>query len=1021
MAAGIMQVGRMMATLGLNTAPFMAGAKGAMSTMRNLNVAAMMAGRAMTRFVTIPMGIAGAAAISMQKDFESSLTKIVGLVGVSQDAVDEWGEAIKRMAIETGRGPEELADAMFFIASAGIRGSEALDVLEMSAKGAAAGLGETKVIADLVTSAMNAYKNTMLTASQAVDVVTAAVREGKAPADELAAAMGKVLPIASAFQVEFNEVGAAFAAMTRTGTNAQIAATQLKAILSQMASPSEQAKKAMARANYSAEQFRSTMADDGLIDALLELNGVLHGNTAAMSDVFPNIRALMGVLDLLGDNLDANVQIFEALERSGGSLARAFEAVADTTQQKLNVAAAALKVLAIDIGEAIAGPLVEGLKMMLEKIEGVISWFSQFNDQQKLAILRIAAFTAVLGPALVLLSRFMQILSASPLLVLAGAVALVAVAIKGMRDVAMKASGEMRAMSEISKRATANYADQKTKVKALYDVARDETKELGVRKKALEELNRISPEYFGNLSTETINTKNAEIALRNYNNEMFLSARITAANQLLVEKNQELFMAQQQGMEGTVPTWKRWAYALWEGATALGVSGAHIAANTLATEDYQNEVRILKEEIAAITDFLEEGNAELLERRWLQEQVNDAAESGNKTGIKQSGYLYDLQERIKFAQGQVLSSSYKNLATKQDTVRLLQQEYNQAVLLSNLYGEMGQAQYQSQMAQMSLVYLSGEQLRNALEQIKAAEDQMRLMKLMEGGIGAVEAQSEAVRKVEERIKNAREDQLAALKEELYYAQLRAEVLTAPHKTILDQIYEEREARTRGSREWLDQQKRHMDQIKGFMGVLEFFGLQQSQVYKDAQATVVYISENIRAVTREAIETTLQAVASFAGAMQTLLNAQMNAELKAAGDNKKKREQIERKYLQRQKTWAIAQAILNMAVAVTKVLSQLGILGIPAAGIISATGAVQVGIAKAVSFKEGGIVYGETLAKVGDYPGARANPEIIAPLSDLEKMLKPPSSHGPPKQIKLVLEGREVVALIETEQLLNNTY
>ena len=125
---------------------------------------------------------------------------------------------------------------------------------------------------------------------------------------------------------------------------------------------------------------------------------------------------------------------------------------------------------------------------------------------------------------------------------------------------------------------------------------------------------------------------------------------------------------------------------------------------------------------------------------------------------------------------------------------------------------------------------------------------------------------------------------------------------------------------------------------------------------------------------------------------------------------------------KQKAWAIAQAIMNMAVAVTKVLSQLGILGAPAAAAIGVTGAVQVGIAKATSFKEGGLVYGETLAQVGDYPGARANPEVIAPLSDLKKMLKDDrTSSGAPKYIKLVAEGPDLVASLDLQQLLNNTY
>jgi len=43
--------------------------------------------------------------------------------------------------------------------------------------------------------------------------------------------------------------------------------------------------------------------------------------------------------------------------------------------------------------------------------------------------------------------------------------------------------------------------------------------------------------------------------------------------------------------------------------------------------------------------------------------------------------------------------------------------------------------------------------------------------------------------------------------------------------------------------------------------------------------------------------------------------------------------------------------------------------------------------KATAFAEGGIVRGPTLGLVGEYPGARNNPEVIAPLDKLKGMLK----------------------------------
>jgi len=202
-----------------------------------------------TGTLKVALGAALSAAayqsVSMAKDFTKSMTQITALVGVAKDEVDEMGVAARRMATETGRSANEAAEALFFITSAGLRGADAMAVLEASLKASAVGLGETKTIADLATSALNAYGKENLSATDATDVLTASVREGKLEASALSAAMGQVLPVASNMGVQFHEVGAAFAAMSRTGTNAAEAATSLNAILAGLLKTTPDAEKAL--------------------------------------------------------------------------------------------------------------------------------------------------------------------------------------------------------------------------------------------------------------------------------------------------------------------------------------------------------------------------------------------------------------------------------------------------------------------------------------------------------------------------------------------------------------------------------------------------------------------------------------------------------------------------------------------------------------------------------------------------------------------------------------------------------
>ena len=178
-------------------------------------------GRVLTTHLTLPIIAAGAAAIKLAADFDDSMTKIISLVGIQRSEVAKLRKEVKLLSREVAISPGELSEGLYFILSSGIQNTaEAMDVLKQSAKGAAVGLGETGEIADLVTSVMNAYGASNIDATKTLDILIAAVKEGKAEADDFAQSLGRVLPTAAAVGVSFEQVAGAIAAMTRLGLDA---------------------------------------------------------------------------------------------------------------------------------------------------------------------------------------------------------------------------------------------------------------------------------------------------------------------------------------------------------------------------------------------------------------------------------------------------------------------------------------------------------------------------------------------------------------------------------------------------------------------------------------------------------------------------------------------------------------------------------------------------------------------------------------------------------------------------------
>jgi hypothetical protein len=115
--------------------------------------------------------------------------------------------------------------------------------------------------------------------------------------------------------------------------------------------------------------------------------------------------------------------------------------------------------------------------------------------------------------------------------------------------------------------------------------------------------------------------------------------------------------------------------------------------------------------------------------------------------------------------------------------------------------------------------------------------------------------------------------------------------------------------------------------------------------------------------------------------------------------------------------------------------------IPGAGILAGGAAIAAGIALklaagafsglikggksgngdsgSVPFAKGGIVFGPTEAIVGEYSGARSNPEIIAPLSDLKGMLSDMGGTSSfPSFIELRASGDSLAAVIDSRNKRN---
>lgn len=368
-------------------------------------------GHQITMRVTAPILATATGVYALGVSFEDEMSKIVGLVGVSRDQVNAWSEDILKLAPEIGKAPDELARAMFFVTSAGFRGAAAMDVLTMSAKASAAGLGATSVVADAVTSAVNAYAKQNMTAARATDILTAAVREGKLEAASLAPVLGGILPTAAALGVSLEDVAGVMAVMSRTGTGAAEASTSIQAILMTLQKPTEAAAELLGTVGLSFAHLREiARGPEGLIGVIRTLSNAFEGNDEALAQIVPNIRALRGVMNALAQDAGTVDAIMQGVRNSTGDMNKSFLVMMDSAGMPLRQTLAQLKTLFISLGSAVipvVNIVLSALNFVLKSLQ--MTWGILPGIIQK-TIVVITAIVASIGLFLTALAAAISLL-----------------------------------------------------------------------------------------------------------------------------------------------------------------------------------------------------------------------------------------------------------------------------------------------------------------------------------------------------------------------------------------------------------------------------------------------------------------------------------------------------------------------------------------------------------------------------------------------------------------------------------
>ena len=380
------------------TSPLFRGLKRASKRLIAFGTKMKAIGRSISMSFTLPFAMVGVAGAKMAIDFEKNMTKINTLVGISAKEVNELGKEVMKLSGETAQAPEELADGLFFLTSAGLRGANALKTLEAVAKGTAIGLGDQADLAKVAAAAQNAYGAENLSAAKALDIFGGAVREGMFEAGDLAEVLGTQLGLSSSLGISFEETAAFIATYTKTTGDAKAASTSFGGVMMALAKTTPQMERALNKVGMTGDSVRKSLGEKGLKATLEDIKGSFEASGVPLTDFFSKSQALKGVLGVLGNQTENYGSVLEGMSSSVGMVEEGFGQLEQQTGFKMQKAFNNLKLAASELGAT----LMPVFTAIVEGASSIGKAFSSLDGGTKKLVVGAGALLAFSGPLMTL-------------------------------------------------------------------------------------------------------------------------------------------------------------------------------------------------------------------------------------------------------------------------------------------------------------------------------------------------------------------------------------------------------------------------------------------------------------------------------------------------------------------------------------------------------------------------------------------------------------------------------------------
>lgn len=324
--------------------------------------------------------------------FETSTAMVATIADTSQKSLSSISKEVRSYSNETGEAASDMAEATYQAISASVNTADAAAFAGTATKLAVGGFTSATTAVDVLTTAINAYGLAASDATQLSDYLITTQNLGKTSVDQLAQSVGKVIPLASAYNVQMDNLSSAYAVLTANGIATAESGTYLKSMLNELGDTGSDVSEVLL--NSTGKTFAQLMEQGySLGDVMAMLGDAVDGDSTAFNALWSSTEAGIGALSLFNAGADKYNSVLDSMRTSAGATEKAYSTMADTTDKSKQRMENSFNNLKISVGDV----LNPALTQVYEGFTSVFAGMSDFVDEYPAVVAAISAIAVGVG------------------------------------------------------------------------------------------------------------------------------------------------------------------------------------------------------------------------------------------------------------------------------------------------------------------------------------------------------------------------------------------------------------------------------------------------------------------------------------------------------------------------------------------------------------------------------------------------------------------------------------------------